>query len=309
MDVSLDNATILVTGGSGFLGRYCLQRLDKQRANVHAVSRTRNGRAADGVTWHQLDLRVPGAADELIATLRPSHLLHLAWVATPETYRDSPENVDWLEASLALLHAFGQYGGRRLVGIGSSAEYGFTEGACLEDVTAIRPLSIYGKCKAALSIATDAYANRFGFSAAWGRVFLIFGPGDSPLRLFPSLLAAIVAGKPVRLTDGRQIRDFIYISDAAGALVCLLENADANGVFNIGTGRGIAVRQAMECFADKLGARDLLQIGALPRRPDEPLSLVADMSKLERVLSWRAPTPFEIGLDAVLANAAPITRR
>jgi hypothetical protein len=59
----------------------------------------------------------------LIATLRPSHLLHLAWVTAPDRYRYAPENLDWLGASLALVKNFGKQGGQRFVGAGSSAEY------------------------------------------------------------------------------------------------------------------------------------------------------------------------------------------
>jgi nucleoside-diphosphate-sugar epimerase len=309
--VPLDNTSFLVTGGSGFLGQYCLRHLAKQFPVVHAVSRNRDGKAADGVIWHRADLRVFGAAEALIARLRPSHLLHLAWVATPDTYRNSPENIDWLEASLALIRAFGQHGGRRFVGIGSSAEYGLTDSPCIEDVTPIRPVTIYGKCKAALFSASDAYAKRFGFSAAWGRVFLLFGPGDPPQRLFPSLVAALSARRPIMVTDGRQIRDLIYAADAADLLLRLLANADAEGAYNVATGRGIAVRDAIEWVADELDARQLLQVGAMPRRTDEPLSLVADMSKVARVLDWRAPTSLKSGLQEVLAslghgNASPM---
>ena len=302
MTTSLDNSTVLVTGGSGFLGRYCLQRLAKQFPSVHAISRVRDCRIADNVIWHQVDLWAPGAAEALISKLRPSHLLHLAWVATPSTYRNSPDNIDWLEASLELIRAFGQYGGRRFVGIGSSAEYGLTDGACIEDITPIRPITIYGKCKAALSTASEAYAKRFGFSAAWGRVFLLFGPGDSPQRLFPSLVTAFKARKPIMVTDGRQIRDFIYAADAADLLARLLATMDGEGVYNVATGCGVAVREVIEWLADEFDARQLLQVGAMATRPDEPLSLVADMSKVIRVLEWRAPTSVKSGLQEVIAS-------
>jgi nucleoside-diphosphate-sugar epimerase len=93
-------ATILATGCSGFLGRHCAEALVRHGLRVHAVSRTHRGDgAADGIIWHNLDLRTPGAAEDLIATLRPSHLLHLAWVTAPDRYRYAAENLDWLEAS------------------------------------------------------------------------------------------------------------------------------------------------------------------------------------------------------------------
>jgi nucleoside-diphosphate-sugar epimerase len=58
-----------------------------------------------------------------------------------------------------------------------------------------------------------ACARRYGFSAAWAHVFLPDGPGDAPQSLIPSLLAALVAGTPIIVIDGSQVRDFVYVTD------------------------------------------------------------------------------------------------
>jgi nucleoside-diphosphate-sugar epimerase len=108
--------TVLATGCSGFLGRHCAAALVRHGFKLHGVSRTRQGEATDGITWHKLVLQTGGATEQLIATLRPSHLLHLAWVTAPDRYRHAAENLDWMEASLALVKAFAKHGGRRFVG-------------------------------------------------------------------------------------------------------------------------------------------------------------------------------------------------
>ena len=236
-------------------------------------------------------------------TLRPSHLLHLAWITSPDRYRYASENLDWLEASLALVRAFGEQGGQRFVGVGSSAEYDVAAGTCSEEATPIRPASLYGQCKAACWTATEAYASRYGFSAAWARVFLPYGPGDEPRRLIPSLLGALAAGTPVNVTDGSQVRDFIHVTDVAELLVRLLATSQAKGAFNAGTGRGIAVRQVIEWVADHFHARELVRFGARPQRNDEPPSLIADMAKVERVLGWHAATSIEAGLERLLRES------
>jgi nucleoside-diphosphate-sugar epimerase len=238
----------------------------------------------------------------LIATLRPSHLLHLAWVTAPGRYRYAAENLDWMEASLALVKAFGEHGGQRFVGVGSSAEYDVVTGLCVEDATPIRPVSLYGKCKAAVWMGIQTYAQRYGFSAAWARVFLPYGPGDEPRRLIPSLLTSLSAGKPINVTDGRQVRDFVFAPDVADLLVCLLATAEANGAYNIGTGRGVAVREVIQWVADHLNAAELVHFGSQPRRDDEPATLVADMAKVEGTLGWHAATFIESGLERMLRS-------
>jgi nucleoside-diphosphate-sugar epimerase len=303
-------ATVLVTGCSGFLGRHCLAELVRQGYCVHAVSRFKIDTADKGTVWHTVDLSSKDAVRQLIATLRPTHLLHLAWITTPELYRFAPENLDWLEASIALVRAFGEHGGQRLVGVGSATEYGASDAPCREDETPIRPVTPYGRCKSALWMATEACAQRYGFSAAWSRVFVPYGPGDPLQRLIPSLIAAFGAGQQISVTDGRQIRDFIYAPDVAALLVRLLQEQDATGAFNVGTGRGVSVRQVIELLADLYNARGLVRLGTRPQREDEPLSLVADMSKVRRVLDWSAPTSIEDGLERLTRTSAtsPLAR-
>lgn len=239
-----------------------------------------------------------------MAALRPSRLLHLAWITTPDRYRDASENLDWLEASLVLVKTFGEHGGQRFVGAGTCAEYAPVSNRCIEEATPITPACLYGQCKAAFWMAAEAYARRYGFSAAWGRVFFPYGPGDEPQRLIPSLLAALSAGRPIDVTDGTQIRDFIYAEDVADLFVRLLATSQATGVYNVGTGRGTPVREVIEQVANHFHARDLVRFGARPKRKDEPVALVADMGKVERLLGWRARTTVANGLQRLLPRVS-----
>lgn len=290
---------VLVTGPSGFIGTHCLRRLSRDNCEIHAVNRSGRGEPSAGVTWHAADLRDLDQIVPLIAKIRPTHLLHGAWIATPGLYGHSPENFAWLKSTIVLADAFGTHGGTRFLGIGSSAEYDPGERPCLEDETPIRPATIYGKCKAASWLAVQAAAQRHGFSAAWGRLFLPYGPGDPPQRLVPSVLAALRAGQAVQTTHGTQQRDFVYAPDAAELLVGLLL-ADEVGAFNIGTGCATAVRSVVEYLASHCGRPDLPQFGAIALAPGEPAVLVADMSKVRQRLSWSPQTDIHEGLDRVL---------
>lgn len=290
---------VLITGPSGFIGAHCLQRLLNENCEIHAVNRSGTGEHKKRVTWHAGDLRDSAQAAALIAKIRPTYLLHGAWVATPRLYGQSPENVDWLQAGIGLVSAFGAHGGIRFVGIGSSAEYDPGAFPCIEDKTPIRPTTVYGKCKAACWLATQAVAQHYGFSAAWGRLFLPYGPGDPVERLVPTVLASLRAGKPVHTTHGMQQRDFIYAPDAADLLVRLLLSGE-NGVFNIGTGHATTIRSVVEYLASRCGRPDLPQFGALATAVGEPAFLIADMKKVHHRLAWSAPTDIWGGLNQML---------
>jgi nucleoside-diphosphate-sugar epimerase len=299
-------SVVLVTGATGFIGRHCLGRLSAEDCEIHAVSRHPDASAAiapqgERVRWHKADLRDPAAARWLILAIRPSHLLHLAWEATPRIYGSSPENLRWLEAGVAMVAAFGEAGGRRFVGAGSSAEYECGHQRCIEDLTPIRPATIYGKCKAAMLLAVEAAAQHHDFSAAWGRIFLPYGPGDPPGRLIPGVLAALDRQQPVETTHGHQLRDFVFAPDAADLLVRLMFSPEP-GSFNIASGCATTVRSVIEYLADGRGGRALLRFGAIEPPAGEPPVLVADMTKVRARLGWSAPTSIETGLTQILAQ-------
>ena len=119
---------VLVTGATGFIGRHVLPRLIARGYRVHAVGRTPIAGPLD-VQWHNADLLAPGVAAALAATIRPSHLLHLAWTATSGEFWTAPENVDWVAASLALYRSFAIADGRRALFVGTCA----ADAACLSD--------------------------------------------------------------------------------------------------------------------------------------------------------------------------------
>ena len=291
---------VLITGATGFLGRHCLARLLREDCEIHAVSRATHPPDGTRAQWHEADLRDSAASRRLVVAIRPSHLLHLAWEATPRVYAASPENLRWLQAGVALVAAFGEAGGERFVGAGTSAEYAPADEPCTEALTPIRPATIYGKCKAACWLAVQAAAQLHGFGAVWGRIFLPYGPGDPAARLVPSVIAALEQRRPVETTHGRQLRDFIYAPDAADLLVRLLFSPEV-GAFNIGTGIPTMVRSVIEAIADRRGRRDLLRLGAIAPPPGEPPVLVADMTKVRDRLGWTAPTTLAAGLDQILA--------
>jgi nucleoside-diphosphate-sugar epimerase len=294
---------VLLTGPSGFLGTHCLALLQAAGCGeLHAVNRTGGPllpHHATGVHWHAADLSDPAAATALIEQIRPTHVLHGAWIATPGVYAHAPENLAWLQASIALALAFARCGGQRFVGVGTSAEYDPDSGPCVEDETRLRPASVYGKAKLSFALALEAAAQSAGFSAAWARVFLPYGPGDPPQRLIPSVVAALRARRTIALSSCEQVRDFIYAPDAAALLVALLWSNE-RGAFNVGSGHSVTIRSALEQLAAQVGGAECLQFGKLPLRPGEPLTLTADMKKVSDRLGWQAPTSIDDGLRACL---------
>jgi len=278
---------VLITGAAGFVGRHCLPALLAQGYEVHAVAslRTAPPAALPGVQWYRADLLDRENISALMTEVRPTHLLHCAWYAVPAKYWTAPENFRWVEAGLHLLETFTAQGGQRVVGVGSCAEYDWRDGHCSELVTPLNPATIYGVCKHAFQLLLSAYSKQARLSSAWGRLFFLYGPHEPQQRLVASAIRSILMEEPARCSHGRQIRDFLYVQDAADALVALLDS-DSLGPVNIASGVPVAVGEVVRVIADQLERPDLIRLGALPASKDEPPVLVADVSRLRDEVGW-----------------------
>jgi nucleoside-diphosphate-sugar epimerase len=275
---------VLVTGATGFIGRHALARLAERGFEVHAVARLpRAGRSE--ATWHTADLLAPGAAEQLVRTIRPSHLLHLAWFATPGEFWTSAENHRWVEASTTLIREFATTGGKRVVVAGTCAEYDWSSGFCVEGETRLEPATLYGRCKHLLHERTESVAREAGITAAWGRIFFVYGPHEHPNRLVASVIRALLRGHEARCTHGEQVRDFLHVMDVADAFVALVDS-DAEGPINVASGSPARVRDVVELIAAELGHSDLLRFGAVPTPPGEPPVVTADVRRLREELGW-----------------------
>jgi len=205
-----------------------------------------------------------------------------------------------VSASLALLQAFGEQGGERVVMAGTCAEYDWGQGLCLESVTPRKPSTVYGTCKNALQEILSIYSNQFGLSSAWGRIFFLYGPKEHPSRLVSSVIQSILRGETARCSSGEQVRDFMYVTDVASAFVALL-NSDIQGPVNIASGEAITLKDVVERIATKLGRPELLKLGARSTNLQDPPLLLADISRLKDELGWQPSFDIDRGLDETIA--------
>jgi nucleoside-diphosphate-sugar epimerase len=249
---------------------------------------------APGITWHECDLLNPAAPREIVTAARPTHLLHLAWYIGPGRWATAPENLAWVRASLALFEAAAEVGCQRIVGSGSCLEYDWSFGYCSESRTPLLPHTFYGSCKLAVGNLLASYAQVRGFSAAWGRIFFLYGPHEHPDRLIPNVIRSLLAGAEARVSHGRQIRDYLYSGDVADAIVALL-TSDAQGAINIGTGQPIALKEIVQTVARLIGREELVRFGAVPAAATDAPIVVADTTRLAG-LPWSPRTGLEDGL-------------
>jgi nucleoside-diphosphate-sugar epimerase len=298
---------VLVSGAGGFIGRWSVPRLMAAGYEVHAVvGRTASPLPAQlrGAEIHRTDLLDGASVQKLTAAVKPSHLLHFAWMATPGVYWTSPDNYRWLAASQHLLQCFEDNGGVRAVMAGSCAEYDWSRvGVCDERTSPLAddgkaPIPPYTECKIALQKALERCGVSQRLSTAWGRIFFQFGPGEHPDRLVASVIVSLLSGREAPCTHGRQIRSFLHVADVGSAFAALLDS-DTMGPVNIGSGVPISIAELLGNIASQIGRPELIRLGARDAPPFEPPLLIPAIDRLCREVGWRP----HFGLTDGIADA------
>ena len=290
---------VLVTGATGCIGRHVLPRLSAGGWDVHGVTTREDVPGTAVVSWHRANLLEPTETHAVIAAVRPTHLLHLAWYIAPGRWAMALDNLQWVRASLDLLRAFHEHGGRRVVTAGSCLEYDWRFGYCEEERTPCRPHTLYGTCKHALQLLTTAHAASYGTSSAWARLFFLYGPYEHPARLVASVIRSILDGEPAKCSHGLQIRDYLYVQDVADGLVALLES-DISGPINIASGQAITLKEIVTRAAALLERPELLRLGAIPAAATDTPLVVADTARAQQLLTWRPRVGLDEGLQKTI---------
>lgn len=281
---------MLVTGASGFVGRAACAALAERGFEVHGTCRAAPP-DQPGVTWHAVDLLAEGGVERAVAASAPSHVLHLAWTTTPGAYWTSPDNAAWQVASARLAAAAS---GARVVGVGTCAEYDWRHGGVCDERDACAPATPYGQAK----LEAAEHLLRHHGDAAWARIFLPYGPFEAAPRLVPSVIGALLDGLPAACTPGTHVRDFLYVDDVGRALAALVDSR-VQGVVNVGSGQGVAVRDVVLGLQRRLGGQVDLGARALPA--GEPPTLVAATHRLRDELGWAPRVGLDEGLDRSVA--------
>jgi dTDP-glucose 4,6-dehydratase len=304
-----EGATVLVTGASGFIGRWVARTLCSQRANVNLV--VRNKSVAEKIfskygvygNIFEVDLLNSEMVVDLFQRVRPSITFNLAGYGVDPSERDEKTayqiNAYLVEAVCKAMRSIQDtdWSGQDVIHVGSALEYGIIGGNLSEDSTP-NPTTLYGKSKLAGTSMLTQYCKTNGVKGLSARLFTVYGPGEHAERLLPSLLETAKTMKPLNLTAGTQKRDFTYVEDVAEGLIRLsVSKAKPGEVVNIATGQLTSVRKFAETAAWILGIpNDKLRFSFIPTREEEMEHSPITIDNLWRLTSWVPPTGIEEGI-------------
>jgi UDP-glucose-4-epimerase GalE len=299
---------ILVTGGAGYIGSHTVRLLERQGCRVTVVDNLSKGHRhnVNGSELHELHLAETDAIAALLAEKQCEAVIHFAaFIAVGESMREPGMYfANNSGGSLSLLKAMVRAGVKHLVFSSTAAVYGIPEVSPIPETAPIHAVNPYGESKVMVETMLKWFDRIHSLRSVCLRYFNASGADpsgalgeehDPETHLIPLLLRAVQSGQPVTLfgddyatPDGTCIRDYIHVNDLAAAHIKAVEYLLSGGdtaQFNVGTGTGHSVLEVVRAVEEVTGRTVPYVIG--PRREGDPPALVADSSRLQRVLDWK----------------------
>ena len=293
--------SVVVTGGNGFLGRVVVRLLSERGAAVVAP------------THDEYDLTIPGAADAMLDKYSPSHVIHLAARVGGIGYNQvapAPLYLDNLMMGTHIIEATRSAGTEKTVLLGTVCSYPkFTPVPFREDSFwdgfPEETNAPYGIAKKAHLVHAQVNAQQYGQKFAYLIPTNLYGPGDkfhpSVSHVIPALIKKCIEAKEAgdAFIDvwgtGSASREYLYVEDAASAIVLAAENHEGTEPINLGSDREITIRETAETIAEVTGFTGTLQWDS--SKPDGQPRRRIDPSRAADMLGWKASMNFRDGLQ------------
>lgn len=295
----------IVTGGAGFIGSHLVDLLLKENIDVTVLDNFSTGRpenldhVRDQIDLVECDLSVKG--DWIKHFGNGDWVFHLAALADIVPSIQQPEayfraNVD---GTFNVLRAAKAAEVKRFIYIASSSCYGIPDKYPTPENAEIRPQYPYALAKRMGEELVMHWAQVYNLPALSLRFFNVYGPRSRTSgtygAVFGVFLGQKLAGKPYTVVgDGKQTRDFTYVTDIAQAILVSAKSDRVDQIYNVGSGATVSVNRLVEL----LGGERV----HIPKRPGEPESTFADISKIQSELGWEPQVPIEDGVAEILKH-------
>lgn len=286
---------VFITGASGFVGTHVLEILKKQKYEIYALSR--NVRFDEEVQWIQGDINDFDFIEKLLNNVQPKILIHLAWYVNAKDCINSIENINFLKSSQNLFEQFLKNKGKRILCTGSCFEYDLNYGLLSELITPTINSNLYANCKNILHLYLEALSKAYEFEYTWARLFYMYGPNEPMPRLVPSIINSLLNNEVARCSEGKQLRDYMYVKDVAKILNELIIR-EINGIINVSTGSPLTIREIGRTIEKIFNLDEQINYGAFIPRPGEP-HLIMGTSITDKLEGIKL-TSLEEGLDETI---------
>jgi UDP-glucose 4-epimerase len=297
------SSNTLVIGGAGYIGAYLIPGLLATGRKVTVLGRKATPLHAlpEGAAYISGDY----ARRELVSDLLDSHqeVIHLAYATVPNTSFENPlaDMLQNLPPTVQLFSEAAVRGTKLLLVSSGGTVYGEAITLPIQEDHPTKPISPYGVTKLTLESYAHLYRVTHGLNYVCVRPANAFGAGQRPFvgqGFISTAMASALRGQSIRIFGPRgTVRDYLYVSDLAAAIVHALEYGQLSETYNIGSGIGLSnmdVIEAMTPLIHEVGSE--VRVDHLPERVFDAKANVLDSTKLHKHTGWRPQVGFQDGL-------------
>ena len=303
--MNLENKTILVTGGAGFIGSHMVDALIEKGAKVLVVDNLVTGRKENlnpKALFYEINIASPDL-ENIFKKHKPEIIYHFAFnVLVPKSVDNPLIDIDSIAGSIRVLTYAKNYGAKKVIFSSSGFVYGNTLNLPAKETEPIMPITPYVIVKRAVEDYLGFFKETYGLNYVIFRNAAVFGPRQVTGAM-ADYIRKLSKGEQAEIWgDGKKTRDYVYISDIVQANILALDLADdfKNPVFNLGTGKETTINDLYKRLADILGKE--AKPNYLQDRKGEQIRYCLDCSKAKDILGWEPKISLEKGLKLRIQN-------
>ena len=279
--------TILVIGGTGFIGYHLLLKTTKLGWSSFSVAKKnpKKNRFIKKVKYLQLDITNFNNLKKLRNNY--NYIVNLSDIHS----RNSKKIINFFYKKKI----------NKYIQIGSSAEYG-NNIIPLNENLKCNPISKYGKNKFKITEDLLKFFKKYSFPVIILRLFQVYGPNDNKYKIIPFIIDNCTKNRKFNLTAGLQTRDFCYIDDVVKAIILMLKSKNKRvlgKIFNVGFGKSISIKELSEKIKTKIN-KGFPIYGKRKISRTDIIKSKASIKKIKRYINWSPKFSLERGIDNLL---------
>ena len=297
----------LITGSSGFVGKYLVEKLKSKGFDIIAFHRKNIINKRDGILHKKIDLNNVQTLIKYLNELKPKYIIHLAadssvafsWEHPIESFNNN------MNIYLNLIDAVRQSKiNPTILCIGSSEIYGKVEKNCIpiKESNKINPINPYSVARASQELISNVYCQGYGLKIIKTRSFNHIGLGQDSRFFLPTVINQLFDKNcsELKLGDLDIIRDFLDVEDVVDAYLDLLKYGKSGKVYNVCSGLGYSLNEIVQKVMHITNINKPIILNKAKIRPADNPVIIGDNNKLKSLNNWRPKNDIDTSIKKII---------
>ena len=295
---------ILITGGSGFIGKSILEILVSNITDCSILCLTRslkkNNFKKKHVEWFKCDLKDVSTYKVRVQEFLPDAVIHLAWEGIPDfslnqSFQNLQYSINFFET------AFECKSVKKVIVTGSCFEYNNPNNICIENDSCISK-DYFTWAKNSLRDFLQIETQKLNIIYCWARLFYVYGPNQRAASLIPTIINSLNSERIPDIRTPKNANDFIYVDDVASAILNMIKNEVPSGIYNLGSGFSTEILEICKICENIINGTSKLtnQLESQTQGTIKTVDFWADLGLSKKLLNWEPSTNIELGVKRMI---------